>query len=102
MELPIGHQKSKQEFWIEHIKAAESFEGTLKAYCDLHGLKMGSMSSYRTKLGYSRSKKKGIKKKPSEFVPIKVSPAGGPSRKPEKNLPDPVWLAQFLKAWVGQ
>lgn len=101
MDLPTGYQKSRKEFWIEHIKASESFDGTLKAYCDLHGLKMGSMSSYRTKLGYSNSQKKSSKKKTkSEFVPVKVSSKPGP--RPSMTLPDPVWLAQFLKAWGGQ
>lgn len=102
MELPVGHGKSRKEFWIHHIESAEAFDGSLKEYCQLHGLKMGSMSSYRTKLGYSiKGKQKPKAKKASNFTPLKIS---SPAAKPQilTNLPDPNWLAQFLKAWVGQ
>ena len=51
MELPVGHEKSRKEFWINHIERAEAFDGSLKEYCQLHGLKMGSMSSYRNHCG---------------------------------------------------
>jgi len=101
MELPVGHEKSIKEFWIEHIKAAEAFDGTLKDYCQQHDLKMGSMSSYRTKLGYSVRRRKLLKKKKSDFIPVKVSP-NRPILAVSLKLPDPIWLAEFLKAWDKQ
>jgi len=98
MKLPVGHEKSRKEYWINHIESAETFDGTLKKYCQLHGLKMGSMSSYRTKLGYSTKSKKKIKKS-EKFIPIKVFSAQPQKLPALTTLPDPKWLAQFLKAW---
>lgn len=101
MELAVGRQQTRKEFWLEHIKAAEAFEGTIKEYCRLHNLKMGSMSSYRTKLGFSKPLRRLKKKKKSNFVPIKVSSSPAKLKAPS-SLPDPKWLAQFLKAWSDQ
>ena len=101
MDLPVGHKKSRKEFWLEHIKAADAYNGTLREYCQLHNLKMGSMSSYRTKLGHSTPRRKVRAKKKSEFIPVNVSSTPPRPSVPEK-LPDPNWLAQFLKAWSSQ
>lgn len=93
MEIPTG-QQSKTEFWTLHIQAAQRFDGTNKEYCKLHGLNPGSLSSYRNKLGFSKPRKKA---KVSGFSQVKVSlPA---ANQPAPLLPDPVWLAEFLKAW---
>lgn len=98
MELPVGHQKSRKEFWIKHIEAAEAFDGSIRAYCQLHGLKPGSMSSYRNKLGYSRTRRNKAKKQAAQFVPVEVFPK--PIDTPASDvLPDPEWLVRFLKAW---
>lgn len=56
MELPKG-QLSKKEFWLAHIKAAETFDGTNKEYCKRHGLNLGSFSGYKNKFGFSGRKK---------------------------------------------
>lgn len=100
METPINDQQTRKEFWIQHIEAAERFNGPLTEYCRIHNLKLGSMSSYRTKLGYSKASKRRIKQVSSNFTPVKVSRTESSSA-PGK-LPDPKWLAQFLKAWSGQ
>lgn len=93
MALPSGHQESKKEFWRRHIAAAESFDGSFREYCSLHNLNPSSMNSYRRRLGYSKPRKKS-----SEFAAISIS-STAPSKTRDLGLPDPEWLAQFLKAW---
>jgi hypothetical protein len=93
LELPRG-QRSGKESWTAHIKAAEAFDGTNKEYCKVHGLNYGSFNGYKNKLGYSRR----AKAKPSEFSEIRVSSSevfGSGTQ-----LPDPKWLADFLRAWM--
>jgi hypothetical protein len=101
MDLPIGHQRSKTEFWHNHIKAAESFDGTLKEYCQQHKINAGSMSAYRTRLGYSKTRRQVKSKEKSKFIPVTAPSL--PSREARvSSLPDPKWLAQFLRAWYEQ
>lgn len=95
MELPRGQQSGK-DFWIAHIRAAETFAGTNKEYCKIHGLNLGSFSGYKNKFGYSRRTSKPA----SGFSEIRVTPAE--PLKSERRLPDPNWLAEFLRAWVAQ
>ena len=80
---------SRRDFWTHHIKSSEAHEGGSKEYCQIHGLNPGTLNSYRSRLGYSKPQKKSV---PSPFVPVNIYP------KPQSNLPDPIWLAKFLKA----
>lgn len=97
MELPKG-QLSKKEFWLAHIKAAETFDGTNKEYCKRHGLNLGSFSGYKNKFGFSGRKKANTK--PSGFAEVQIG--GKPGAIRGGPLPDPKWLAEFLKAWVAE
>ena len=97
MELPQGKAPSRRDFWIHHIEAAAEFEGTFKEYCHRHGLKPSSLNVYRKKLGYSKPRSGGSRAS-RDFVPVKVSNSR-PVPRESANLPDPIWLAQFLKAW---
>ncbi len=83
----------RSAFWLNHVKAAEKFKGSYRKYCELHGLNAGSFSSYRNKFGFT----KPAKEKKSKFSPIEVVPPKVNS--PPPSLPDPQWLAEFLKAW---
>ena len=97
MDLPIGQEISRKEFWRAHIESAEGFNGTNKEYCLQHGLNPSSFSAHRKKLGYSRSKKAASQKAPAfsqvrMTQPIAIEPSS-------PKLPDAKWLAEFLKAW---
>ena len=92
MELPVG-KVTRKEFWINHIKAAEKFKGTNKEYCRINGIKMGSLSAYRRKFGFSMPRKKKV----SIFSTVEV--VKRPLPKKIGKLPDPKWLADFLRAW---
>lgn len=90
MSLSSQTKKSTKDFWRKHIEAADQYDGTIKEYCEQNGLKFGSMSSYRSKLGLSKKRAR------PKFTPIKINTT--PKTK-SSSLPDPKWLAQFLKAW---
>ena len=92
MDLPRGNRTNK-EFWFEHFKAAEVFLGTNKEYCLKHGLNLGTFNAQKNKLGFTKRKKTET----SGFSEVRVSPRG--SDRTQMHLPDPKWLAEFLKAW---
>lgn len=99
IELPKGREaKSRKEFWIQHIESAETFPGALKEYCQSQGLNPGTLNAYRQKYGYSKPRKRSNPKKAPAFTPVHVT--GQPTAESHGlELPDPVWLAEFLKAW---
>ena len=94
MELPKG-EITPEEYWTQHIQAAEKFKGTNKEYCKKYGIKLGSLSAYRKKLGYSTPR--NFRK--NKFATVSVEKT--PPQKRSSDLPDPAWLASFLKAWVS-
>lgn len=94
MDSPINQHTSRKEFWRAHIELAELFNGTNKEYCLKHGLHPGSFSSYRKKLGYSKPRKEP--QKTAAFSQVQVKPKA--SELSTAKLPDPNWLAEFLKA----
>lgn len=93
MDLPKG-AISPKEYWTRHIEAAEKFNGSNKAYCKHAGIKYGSLSAYRKRLGFTSAKKLTESKfstvELAKSLPVKNTPG----------LPAPEWLARFLKAWV--
>lgn len=97
MELPIDQQKtsSRKEFWQTHIESALQFGGTNKQYCLIHDLDPGSFNAYRKKLGYSKPRRKVDR--PAAFSEVLIKPQ--PKESSSVKLPDPLWLAEFLKAW---
>lgn len=92
MELPKGIITT-EEYWTQHIRAAESFKGTKKEYCRRAGIKYGSLSAYRKKLGYT----KRVLPEKSNFTKVEVTK---PQTKKSAELPEAEWLARFLKAWT--
>ena len=89
MQLPVGATKRK-DFWKSHVEAAEKFNGSLTEYCRKHNLNPGTLSAYRHKLGLSKPRHKN-----AAFSAVKVTSENTKT----VDLPDPKWLAQFLKAY---
>lgn len=85
----------KLEFWREHVRKASLFDGTQGKYAEQNGVSASKLSYY-----------KGLfnpKPKPSfAKVEPKVEAAAIPVKETTKkfvqtNVPDPVWLATFLR-----
>lgn len=95
MKLPSG-AITPEEYWTQHIKAAEKFNGSNKEYCKHAGIKYGSLSGYRKKMGFTGSKDVSE----SRFAKLEVPKS--PVLKSASILPEPEWLARFLKAWLEQ
>ena len=93
MKLP-GGAITPEEYWTQHINAAEKFKGSNKEYCKHAGIKYGSLSAYRKKLGFTG---------PKDLTESKFATVEIPKSPPLRNapsLPEPEWLARFLKAWL--
>lgn len=99
----------KQQFWLKHLNDYESFTGSQKEYAQTHNLKLTDLYSGRKIL-----RKKGLipellqSTSSPKFSRVMLNPAavGSPSielRTPKvsmtfRQLPDPQWLANVLKA----
>ena len=95
MSLPIGRiQKTK--FWRGHLHRYKKFSGSQKAYCEENNINPRIFSLYKTKF---KRKNTEAATKAVNFSKIVVVPdtAIAPVN---AGLPDPVWLAQFLKEWA--
>ena len=90
MELPRGSQSTK-EFWINHFQQAEKFNGSNKLYCERNKLNLKTFGQYKIKYGFTTPKPKKVRTQSFSKIEVKTA---------EKvHLPDPKWLAEFLKAW---
>lgn len=81
-------RSEREKFWRDHIEAAKGFSGSEAEYCRLNGLKHSSFGSRKRK--FERALK-GV----SSFVKVSASTRG------LKSLPDPEWLARFLREVIG-
>lgn len=99
MELPVGYQSSRTDFWRSQIEQADKFNGTIKEYCLKNGLNPGTLNAYRKKLGYSKPKRRVQKRLAFSQVQVQVARAVQDPEPSSCTLPDPKWLAAFLKAW---
>jgi hypothetical protein len=88
MELPVG--KQNLEFWQGHVEAADKFSGTIKSYCEQHGLS-------KVKFGYYQQK---FRKK-SKFAVIKPITVAAAEPRPkeiqQQKLPEAKWLAALIR-----
>ena len=84
--------ESKKQFWLNHIEGAKRFDGTQSQYCAQHGIKPASLSAYKAMLVGRRVSKR------SRFTKVEISD----SPRKDSSLPDPIWLASFLRAWSGR
>jgi len=82
-----------REYWAAHIKASEQFEGSQSEYCEKHGIKVGSLSARKSQL---QNATRSSKRSSSSFCRVQLSNS---QKTTLPRLPDPVWLARFLKAW---
>ncbi len=85
-------------FWQEHILKAKHHPTGIQSYLDLHNLPQSSFYKWQAKILNLRSANKEIKKMRSVFLPVVVSKSVTPeiSYNPQKDLPDPEWVAKVL------
>lgn len=102
----------KQQFWLKHLNDYESFTGSQKEYAQTHHLKLTDLYGWRKIL-----RGKGLipavsKTTAPKFSRVQLHPptGAGPSielRTPQVSmtihrLPEPQWLANFVKALDAQ
>ena len=93
MEVPID-KKERREFWRRHVTQSREYSGTDVQYCAEHGLKLGTFYSQKGRL---RLRSPGRGEARSSFSKVSVVTEKKP---PSVKLPDPKWVAEFLRAWV--
>jgi len=86
------------DFWRSHFLKAREFSGSNVQYCEANGLSIYGFQTNKKRLGFTRSKKK-----PNAFLKLEsVQDAGTPAKVTSpKPLPDPKWLAVFVKTVLG-
>jgi hypothetical protein len=86
------------DFWRSHLLKAQEFSGSNAQYCEANGLSLYGFQTNKKRLGFTRAKKR-----PNAFLKIEsvqdtVTP---PKLRSPQPLPDPRWLAVFVKTFLG-
>jgi hypothetical protein len=84
-------RKFSKEEWQIHLSAADKHPQGIKGYCREHGIANSRFHYWKKKL-----LSKGEAKAPT-FARVEVLPA----REPAEKLPNPKWLAEFLRAYAA-
>ena len=99
----------KQQYWLQHIKQADAFKGSLVDYAKRHQLNEKDLYSWRSQLRkhgiiQPPEQKTDTRKAPRFTKVIAEQPAGltfqcriGPLTLTCSELPDPAWLATLAK-----
>ncbi len=91
--------EESDEYWQDHLEKFSRFRGSSREYCKQNGLKYGRFYRFKRKLGFIKVRKPYQKAfvqiKPAEELtekdkPVILRPRGS-------NLPDPKWMAEFVK-----
>jgi transposase-like protein len=98
---------TKQQYWDEHLRQAQSFNGTVAAYARAEGLSVQSLYRWRHYLNQS------IASSPAEsspsFTRVVSTPGNhhssltlihGQTQLRFSALPEPQWLAQLITAAI--
>ena len=59
----------RQQYWLDHVQAAEAFNGTLVEYAKVEGLKVKDLYQWKTIL--TRRRFLACKAKAAAFVPVR-------------------------------
>ncbi len=87
------------KFFGSHtLLMSQSFKGTDREYYETNGLDRRAFSVHKVQLGLARRRKK--QKPSSQFSQVRLEDLTVPEKAPSNQLPDPEWLAHFLKAWL--
>ena len=80
--------QEKEKYWREKVAEAERREGgSLEAFCQAQGISLSTMGYWRKK--FRNPQVKAVV--PSKFVPVEIA-----RPEPQRTLPDPRWLAEFI------
>jgi len=100
----VVDEQESDEFWQGHLEKYKAFQGSSREYCKQNGLKYGRFYRFKQKLGFTKGRSpyrkafveiKAVESSIEKEPKVKVF-----SRQP--SLPDPKWVAQFLKELLGQ
>jgi hypothetical protein len=99
----MNHHSEKRHFWQRHIDSYKSSPLSIRAYCVKEGLNWHTFGYWLGKLGERKPQKKSQRGK-ARFLPIVVStpPQTKPAVRKSSGLPDPKWVAEFLKSFLEQ
>ena len=68
--------RPREQFWLDHLRAARRQGQTLKAYAQSHGLSVSALYTARSTL-----KRRGVLSEPAPtLVPVRIPPAGAAFR----------------------
>ena len=102
MESTVGTRSEKEEFWRSHVARCEDYVGSIQKYCLENKLKPSTFRNYKRKFGFANSRRKRL----GPFAKVKVNSVE--SRKPvqdatiSRGLPDPKWLAIFVRSFLDE
>lgn len=94
----MSSHSNKHQYWKAQIDHFKSSGLSIRKFCDKEGLKQHTFGYWLTRCGERRRKKTAFK---SSFLPVVVSTAVNEARPASRGKPDPKWVAEFLRAFLG-
>ena len=86
--------QGKEKFWQRQMDLKERYDGSVREFCEEHGLSPSTFAYWRHK--FNRAKRTSALVR-SPFVPVEIERVHSSGR----GLPDPRWLAEFLSHLSG-
>ena len=77
----------KREYWVTKVREAQSFSGSVKAFCEQQGISLATFGYWKAKLKSQPLTRMSVQ--PSPFVRVEIE-------RPKSTLPDPKWVAEIL------
>ena len=100
----LNEPLSKRKTWETHVKSSLGFPGSNHEYCKINNLSLQRFYYYKKRLGLTaQSSKKNFVRVITPKLSLGESVDAEVINKTafgKENLPNPKWLAEFLRAYV--
>jgi hypothetical protein len=95
----VSKHSEKRQYWQYHIESYGSSKLSIKAYCTKESLNRHTFGYWLDKVGGRRRQRSSVNSK-GKFLPVVVTGSVHNGFRPGRGLPDPKWVADFLKAFL--
>jgi hypothetical protein len=101
----IGAEIKDIKFWKDHLQKAREFSGSDVKYCEHAGIKLGTFTTYKKRLGFTKGTEP---RNHNAFVKVESAPPAETDlcdqvhrekvtdHAQQSRLPDAKWLAEFI------
>lgn len=94
----MNNHLNKRQYWKAQIDKFKVSGLSVRVFCSQEGLNQYTFGYWREQLGERQKRKASFR---SNFLPVVVSSPAIESRGTNAKMPDPKWVAEFLKSFLS-